>query len=65
MVVAAGINAGLELVEECIALICGVRDGVIIPRASFFQQKNIRDAIATGDPQWLVQHEDVVILRAL
>ncbi|WP_029723855.1 TRM11 family SAM-dependent methyltransferase [Salinispora cortesiana] len=64
MVVAAGINAGLELVEECIALICGVRDGVIIPRASFFQQKNVRDAIATGDPQWLVQHEDVVILRA-
>ncbi|WBB53895.1 DNA methyltransferase [Verrucosispora sp. WMMD573] len=65
MVVAAGVNAGLELVEECIALICGVRDGLIIPRASFFQQKNIRDAIATGDPQWLVQHEDVVILRAL
>ncbi|MFB9851070.1 TRM11 family SAM-dependent methyltransferase [Micromonospora andamanensis] len=64
MVVAAGINAGLELVEECIALICGVRDGAIIPRASFFQQKNTRDAIATGDPQWLVQHEDVVVLRA-
>lgn len=64
MVVAAGINAGLELVEECIALICGIRDGMIIPRASFFQQKNIRDAIATGDPQWLVQHEDVVVLRA-
>ncbi|MGY3516538.1 DNA methyltransferase [Micromonospora sp. PTRAS2] len=64
MVAAAGINAGLELVEECIALICGVRDGVIIPRASFFQQKNIRDAIATGDPQWLVQHEDVIVLQA-
>ncbi|WFE42537.1 DNA methyltransferase [Micromonospora sp. WMMD998] len=64
MVVAAGINAGLELVEECIALICGVRDGVIIPRASFFQQKNTRDAIAAGDPQWLVQHEDVLILKA-
>ncbi|MDI5937669.1 MULTISPECIES: TRM11 family methyltransferase [unclassified Micromonospora] len=64
MVAAAGINAGLELVEECIALICGVRDGMIVPRASFFQQKNIRDAIATGDPQWLVQHEDVLILKA-
>ncbi|MEU7616578.1 DNA methyltransferase [Micromonospora rifamycinica] len=64
MVAAAGTNAGLELVDECIALICGVRDGSIIPRASFFQQKNIRDAIATGDPQWLVQHEDVAILRA-
>ncbi|MEV7231257.1 DNA methyltransferase [Polymorphospora sp. NPDC051019] len=64
MVATAGINAGLELVEECIALICGVRNGVIIPRASFFQQKNVRDAIATGDPQWLVQHEDLVVLRA-
>ncbi|MBM7079341.1 TRM11 family SAM-dependent methyltransferase [Micromonospora humida] len=63
MVAAAGTNAGLELVEECIALICGVRDGRIIPRASFFQQKNIRDAIATGDPQWLLQHEDVAVFR--
>ncbi|GIM86563.1 hypothetical protein Sar04_32990 [Salinispora arenicola] len=49
MVAAAGLNAGLELVEECIALVCGVRDSVIIPRTSFFQQKNTRDAIATGD----------------
>jgi tRNA G10 N-methylase Trm11 len=64
MVEAAGINAGLDLVEECIALLCGVRDGVIIPRASFFQQKNIRDAIATGDPQWLQQHEDLLIFKA-
>ncbi|WP_173071380.1 TRM11 family SAM-dependent methyltransferase [Phytohabitans houttuyneae] len=63
MVVAAGVAAGLELVEECIALICGVRDDVIIPRASFFQQKNVRDAIAAGDPQWLVQHEDVLVLK--
>jgi len=64
MVVAAGVAAGLELVEECIALICGVRNGVIIPRASFFQQKNVRDAIAAGDPQWLLQHEDVLVLTA-
>ncbi|WP_329007575.1 DNA methyltransferase [Micromonospora rifamycinica] len=64
MVAAAGTNAGLELVDECIALICGIRNGMIIPHASFFQQKNTRDAIATGDPQWLVQHEDVAVLRA-
>ena len=63
MVEAAGINAGLALVEECIALICGVRDGMIVPRASFFQQKNIRDAIAAGDPQWLLQHEDVLLFQ--
>ncbi|MDG4793533.1 DNA methyltransferase [Micromonospora sp. WMMD1082] len=64
MVAAAGINAGLQLVEECIALICGIRHGVIIPRASFFQQKNTRDAVNAGDPQWLLQHEDVVIFKA-
>jgi hypothetical protein len=63
MVEAAGVAAGLELVEQCIALICGVRNGAIIPRASFFQQKNVRDAIAAGDPQWLLQHEDVLVLR--
>ncbi|MGC9667412.1 TRM11 family SAM-dependent methyltransferase [Planosporangium sp. 12N6] len=63
MVVAAGQAAGLELVEECVALMAGVRDGILVPRASFFQQKNVRDAIANGDPQWLVQHEDVVVLK--
>ncbi|MFI1989702.1 TRM11 family SAM-dependent methyltransferase [Actinoplanes sp. NPDC020271] len=63
MVVAAGETAGLELVEECVALMAGVRNGLLVPRASFFQQKNVRDAIANGDPQWLPQHEDVLILR--
>ena len=64
MVVAAGQAAGLELVEECPALIAGVRNGVLVPRASFFQIKNIRAAIAAGDPQWIPQHEDVLILQA-
>jgi hypothetical protein len=63
MVVAAGEAAGLELVEECVALMAGVRNGVLVPRASFFQMKNVRDAINAGDPQWLTQHEDVIILR--
>ncbi|WP_122980490.1 TRM11 family SAM-dependent methyltransferase [Actinoplanes teichomyceticus] len=63
MVVAAGHAAGLELVEECVALMAGVRDGVLVPRASFFQLKNVRDAIGSGDPQWIPQHEDVLILR--
>jgi hypothetical protein len=63
MVVAAGEAAGLELIEECVALMAGIRNGVLVPRASFFQQKNVRDAIAAGDPQWIPQHEDVIILR--
>jgi DNA methylase len=63
MVVAAGTNAGLRLHEECAALIAGVRHGRLVPRPSFFQQKNIRAAIAEGDPQWLVQHEDVLLFH--
>jgi tRNA G10 N-methylase Trm11 len=65
MVVAAGTNAGLRLHEECAALIAGIRDGRLVSRASFFQQKNVRAAIAQGDPQWLLQHEDVVIFEGL
>jgi hypothetical protein len=64
MVVAAGLAAGLRLHEECGALIAGVRDGRLVPRASFFQQKNVRAAIAQGDPQWLTQHEDVLVFQA-
>ncbi|GAA3346617.1 hypothetical protein GCM10020358_58290 [Amorphoplanes nipponensis] len=63
MVAAAGIAAGLTLVEELVALIAGVRDGVLVPRASFFQIKNVRDAVAAGDPQWLIQHEDLLLFR--
>jgi tRNA G10 N-methylase Trm11 len=64
MVAAAGTNAGLRLNEECGALIAGIRDGRFVPRASFFQQKNVRAAIADGEPQWLAQHEDVVVFHA-
>lgn len=64
MVAAAGINAGLWLHEECAALIAGVRDGRLVTRASFFQQRNIRAAIERDDPQWLQQHEAVVIFQA-
>jgi hypothetical protein len=63
LVIAAGTNAGLRLVDRCVALIAGVRDGRLVPRASFFQLRNLRAARAAGDPQWLVQHEDVLLLR--
>ncbi|MEU0558476.1 DNA methyltransferase [Dactylosporangium sp. NPDC006015] len=63
MVAAAGLAAGLTLVEELVALIAGVRDGVLVPRASFFQRKNVTEAVAAGDPQWLIQHEDLLVFR--
>jgi hypothetical protein len=61
MVVAAGHAAGLTLVDELVALIAGVRNGVLVPRASFFQTKNVREANAAGDPQLLLQHEDLLV----
>ncbi|MFF5292998.1 TRM11 family SAM-dependent methyltransferase [Paractinoplanes globisporus] len=64
MVVAAGAAAGLDLIEECVALLAGIRNGVLVPRVSFFQRKNVRVAVAAGDPQWIVQHEDVIVFRA-
>jgi hypothetical protein len=63
MVAAAGINAGLRLVEECPALIAGIRDGQVVQRASMFQRKNIHTAIESGDPQWLQQHEELLVFR--
>lgn len=63
MVAAAGQNAGLHMHERCVALIAGIRDGRLIARPSFFQLKNLRAAIASGDPQWLVQHEDILVFQ--
>lgn len=63
LVDAAAHAAGLEPVDRCVALLCGLREGRIIRRASFFQLRNVRLAHATGDPQWLFQHELVLIYR--
>jgi hypothetical protein len=63
MVAAAGHTAGLTLIDRCVALIAGIRNGQLIPRASFFQLHNIRLAHQNGDPQWLLQHELVHIFR--
>ena len=65
LVLAAGINAGLRPIEECAALIAGIRHGALVPRASFFQLRNIRQAHADGDPQWLIQHEDVLLFTSM
>jgi tRNA G10 N-methylase Trm11 len=62
-VVAAGEAAGLMLTERCAALLAGVRDGHLVPRGSFFQLKNVRDARAAGIPLHLIVHEDVLVFR--
>ena len=62
-VLRAGVGAGLEPVERCLALLAGIRDGQLIARPSFFQLANIRTARANGIPQHLIAAEDVLIFR--
>ncbi|WP_194892105.1 TRM11 family SAM-dependent methyltransferase [Catenulispora pinisilvae] len=63
-VIAAGVAAGLEPTERCLALIAGVRDRQLITRPSFFQLANIRQARAAGVPMHLIVAEDVLLFRA-
>lgn len=63
-VIAAGVKAGLEPIERCLALIAGVRDRQLITRPSFFQLANIRAARAAGVPMHLIVAEDVLLFRA-
>lgn len=61
MVTTAGHAAGLQLVDRCVALIAGIRDGRLIARPSFFQLRNLRTARQAGTPLWLLQHEEVIV----
>jgi modification methylase len=63
-VLATGAAAGLIPAERCVALLAGLRDGALVPRPSFFQLKNLREARARGKPWHLIAHEDVLIFRA-
>ncbi|MCP2323666.1 SAM-dependent methyltransferase [Hamadaea flava] len=64
-VLQAGIAAGLQPVERCVALLAAVRSGRLISRASFFQTHLVRKARAAGTPMQLLVHEDVIVLSAL
>ncbi|MFI7243367.1 hypothetical protein [Streptomyces qinglanensis] len=59
----AGKQAGFTPTEHNIALLAGLRDGQLIPRPSFFQMKNTRDARRRGVPLHLITHEDVLVFR--
>ena len=63
-VLATGAAAGLIPVERCVALLAGLRGGTLVPRPSFFQLRNLREARARGKPWHLIAHEDVLIFRA-
>jgi SAM-dependent methyltransferase len=62
-VVTAGLAAGLQPVERCVALLAAVRGGRLIARPSFFQLQQIRKARTAGIPLHLISHEDVLVLQ--
>jgi len=52
------VSTGLALVERRVALLCGLRDGQFVPRASFFQINHQR---RTFERMLLIAHEDVLV----
>jgi hypothetical protein len=63
MAVAAGLGAGLRLHEELPALIARICSGRLVAHASVFQRHNVHAANLTDDPQWLPQHEEIILFR--
>jgi hypothetical protein len=59
-----GEDAGLVLFERNVALLCGLRDDQLIPRASFFALEQVRRARARGVPRLVTAHEDLVVWKA-
>ena len=53
--------AGLALVQRDVALLAAIRDGALVPRASFFHLKDVRAARERGRPYLVVAHEDVLV----
>ncbi|MBO2465747.1 TRM11 family SAM-dependent methyltransferase [Actinomadura violacea] len=61
-VIAAAEEQGLVLVDRFAALLCGLRDGRIVTRASFFQMLEARRLRAQGVPALATAHEDLLVL---
>lgn len=61
LVVAAAAEAGLVLMERCVALMAAWRNGSLLARPSFFALNNARAATADGHPTAVVVHEDVLV----
>ncbi|GAA4898170.1 TRM11 family SAM-dependent methyltransferase [Streptomonospora salina] len=55
-------RAGLQPRERCVALLCGIREGRLISRASFFQMVETTRLRRSGLPVGVTAHEDVLIL---
>lgn len=56
-------QAGLVAYERHVALLAAIRGDQLVPRASFFQQHQVRQARSRGVPHRIVAHEDVLVFR--
>ncbi|GAA4102248.1 TRM11 family SAM-dependent methyltransferase [Nonomuraea soli] len=56
-------QAGLAFADRIVCLLCGLGDGVLLNRASFFQLHEARKAWARGLPVHAVAHEDLLVFR--
>jgi modification methylase len=55
--------AGLVPVQRLVALLAALQDDRIVPRASFFQLRLVREARRAGVPLRVIAHEDVLVFR--
>ncbi|MFF4237592.1 TRM11 family SAM-dependent methyltransferase [Actinomadura geliboluensis] len=60
-VITVGENSGLVLADRFAALLCGLRDGQIVTRASFFQMIESRRLRENGIPAMATAHEDLLV----
>ncbi|TMQ92017.1 site-specific DNA-methyltransferase [Actinomadura soli] len=56
---------GLVLVDRFAALLCGLRDGQIVTRASFFQMIEARRLRERGIPAMATAHEDLLVFQPI
>lgn len=63
LVAACAQRAGLVFEQRCVALLAAIRGGELVARPSFFAMHNARKAASAGQPQAVVVHEDVLILK--
>ena len=62
-VLRCGDAAGLDPYERNIALLAGLREDRLVPRASFFALDQVRRARRAGRPLQVIAHEDVLVFR--
>ncbi len=62
-VLRCGDAAGLVPYERNIALLAGLREDRLVPRASFFALDQVRRARRAGRPLQVIAHEDVLVFR--